>query len=558
VPLFRRFLPALAGLAMSGITPVVGLTLSRVAPAAAGRVAGSTLHAQAVAGIGDDAIPLPARGWRLSTGAQWDQWDRRLSGSARTPLLAPLGTAALGAAQLPALQPIEEGLRSLLGGDYSLTLGPLEASGAVRRSTALLQAEFGLTRRVSLAVRVPYVEVRHAAQLVLNRAGTDANVGENPARRSSQALISNGRVYTTLSAASSALTERLTACAGDPAGEGCDVVLRDPGAAAQLVARATAFAAAWRRVYGDGTHGGGPVVPHVASAAHAALGRELAGLSGAFARYGTTTVPDAVPAGATAVYGSLGLQALVRDSAFGVNADSLDRAFRAGMGDVELEARVLLFDSWRGSQAARLATTHPGVRVLAAAGWRFGSSSSAQAAQPFALATGAEVSAVLLRATADLVWKRWAWMSASVRATLPQADRAVVRLPGVGLPDAFLAGTPTVVSRQLGPHVDLELTPRLSLGENLGVAASLVHRSLGPDAYRATDGTREERTGGSAQYATIGVTYSTLAPYVRGKSTLALEVSFLHEVALAARGTSVPSLVRDRVELRVYPGFPRR
>lgn len=547
MPLPRRRSARLASLILLGLASLhPGLT------------ADGALGAQAVAGVGDDAIALPARGWRVSLGGQWDQWDRRLSSDGRTPLLGPLATPALGSAQLPALRTAEEGLRALLGGDYALTLGPLEAAGGVRRATSLLQAEFGLTRRLSVGVRVPYVEVVHDAQLVLNRAGTGANVGANPARGNAQALANNGRVHSALSDASRALAERLTSCSANPAGAGCDVVLQDPTAVQALVTRATAFAGAWKSVYGDGTSVGAPVVPHIGSDAHARLNTELASLSGAFARYGTTTVPDAVPAGATSIYGTLGLQELAKDSAFGVNADTLDRAFRAGMGDLELEARVLLFDTWGANQAARLTTTRPGVRVLAAAGWRFGTASSAQAEQPFALATGEGVNAILLRATTDLVWKRWAWLSVSARATLPQADAAVVRFPGVGLPEAFLAGAPTPVSRELGRRLDLEVTPRLSIGENLGLAAAFVHRSFASDRYLAEGGEAWESTSGSARFATLGVTYSTLAPFVRGKSRLALEVSFLHEVALSASGLSVPSLVRDRIELRVYPGFPRR
>jgi hypothetical protein len=514
--------------------------------------------AQAVAGVGDDAIPLPARGWRIGVRGEWDQWDRRLSADGRTPLLAPFASPALGADRLPALRPAQDALQTMLGGSYALSLGALEATGGVRRASSILQAEFGITSRFSLGVRVPYVEVVHDAQLALNPDGTGANVGRNPARLDAQAGINNGGVYVALSNAGSALSSALSTCTANPTGDGCDVVLADPAAAQALIARAAAFAAAWRTVYGDGEQAGAPVVPHVASDAHAQLDAALASLSADFARFGNATVPSAIPNGATSLYGTAGLQALAQDSAFGVNADTLDRALRAGMGDVELEVRALLFDTWRGSQAARLGTVGSGVRVMAAAGWRFGTASSAQAEQAFALATGDGVNALLLRTSADLVWRRWAWVSFTARATLPQADRAVVRFPDVGLPEGFFASRSTAVSRELGRRVDLEVTPRVSLGDNIGLAASLVHRTLASDRYLADGGETWSSPSGSAQFATLGVTYSTLAPYVRGRSKLALEVSFMHEVALGASGVAVPSLVRDRIELRVYPRFPRR
>ena len=535
------------------------LALLLASPLFVARTASTALHAQAVAGVGDDAIPLPSRGWRLSLTGIWDQWDRSLSADGRTPLLAALATPSLGSAQLPALRPVEAGLQAMLGGDFALSLGALEARGGVRRASSLLQAEWGITRRVSVGVRVPYVEVVHDADLVLNRTGSGANVGENPGLRSAQNRINNGSVYVQLVQASRALGEELATCTATPSAPGCALISADPAAVQALLNRANAFADAWRSVYGDGGEAlGGPMVPHVASEAHAAITTQLAALSSDFSRYGQSSVRTTIPAGATLVYGTSGLQTLAKDSAFGVNADTLDRAFRAGVGDVELEARVLLFDSWRADQRARLSTTRPGVRVLAAAGWRFGTSSSAQAEQPFALATGDGVNALLLRATTDLVWKRWAWLSMSARAVLPQADNAVVRFPGVGLPDAFFTSAPTAVSRQLGRRLDLEIVPRVSLRDNIGLSAALVHRTFASDRYLAEGGASWETPSGSAQFATLGVTYSTLAPYTRGKARVAVEISLLHEVALAASGVTVPSLVRDRLELRVYPGFPRR
>jgi hypothetical protein len=278
--------------------------------AACSLLAGGTAGAQAVAGLGEDAIPVPARAWRLSIGATWDQWDRRLLGDGRTgSLLEGLNSAAFGAAQLPVLAETETGIRALLGGsEFGLSLGPLEASGAVRRATSLLQADFGITDRVSLGVRVPYVEVVHDARLVLNRNGVDANVGANPARRSTGAAAANGNVHFTLAQARATLSSAITDCASGGSSEVCTVIAADPAAAAALLARAERFAASWLAVYGDGTTNlGAPVVPVAAGTEHVAIGGALAGLSDEFARYGFTTLQRAVPFGATFVYGTDGL-----------------------------------------------------------------------------------------------------------------------------------------------------------------------------------------------------------------------------------------------------------
>jgi hypothetical protein len=551
-PLATRWFAPLPALQRGLVALASGLAL-----AAAGR----TAVAQPVAGLGDDAIPIPARAWRLSIGATWDQWDQRLLGTGeRGPLLGGLSTPSFGAAQLPVLATTESSIRELLGrSDFDLTLGALEASGAVRRATSILRADVGITRRVSLGVRIPYVEVVHDARLVLNRDGTGANVGENPARTNTGAYASNGNVYTALDNARATLAEAVTTCTTASSSPLCAAVLADPAGAASLLERTGRFLNAWRGTYGDGTTtAGAPVVPVAGSGAHEAIGASLASLSDGFERFGAPGVPRAVPAGATLVYGSNGLQSIAQDSAFGVGADTLDRAFRAGMGDIDLEARVLLLDTWNADQTARLTSGRSGVRVLASAGWRFGTASSAQANQPFALATGEGVNALLLRATADAVWRRRAWISVTARTTMHQADNAVVRLPGAGLPDAFFLGTPQAAQRSLGQRFELEIAPRVSLGENFGVSATWAHRTIGSDSYRTGDGTEFSTPSGSAQFGAIGVTYSTLAPFVRGKSKHAVEVLFAHEVALSSSGVIVPSLVRDRLELRIYPGFPRR
>jgi len=524
-------------------------------------VAGRPLHAQAVAGLGEDAVPVPARTWRLALSGTWDQWDRRLLGDGATgPLLGGLSTPSFGATQLPVLAETEAGIRGLLGrSDFGLTLGPLEATGAVRRTTSLLQAEVGVTDRVSLGLRVPYVEVAHDARLVLNRNGVDANVGANPALTDRGAAVANGAVHVTLEAARAALSTAITDCASGGTSDLCAVIRANPAAAAALLERAGAFAVAWKSVYGDGTiTRGAPVVPVAGSAEHLAIGGSLAELSDAFSEYGVSTLQRAVPNGAIRVYGSEGLQTLAQDSAFGLNADTLGGAFRAGMGDVDLEARVLLFDRWRGDQTARLTGGQSGVRVLASAGWRFGTASSAQANEPFALATGEGVNALLLRATADAVWRKWAWVSVTARSTMPRPDQAVVRLPGAGVTDFFFTALPQAATRNLGQRFDLEIAPRVNLGEKLGLSATWARRTMGGDTYTTADGAEYTTPAGSAQFGAIGITYSTLAPFVRGNSRRAVEILFAHEVALNASGVIVPSLVRDRLELRIYRGFPRR
>jgi hypothetical protein len=58
--------------------------------------------------------------------------------------------------------------------------------------------------------------------------------------------------------------------------------------------------------------------------------------------------------------------------------------------------------------------------------------------------------------------------------------------------------------------------------------------------------------------AAFGVTFSTLASYARGRSRFPAEVIYTHTMALGASGGAIPAVASDRLELRVYTGFPRR
>ena len=58
--------------------------------------------------------------------------------------------------------------------------------------------------------------------------------------------------------------------------------------------------------------------------------------------------------------------------------------------------------------------------------------------------------------------------------------------------------------------------------------------------------------------AAFGASFSTLASYVRGRSRYPAEVIYSHTVPLSGTGGIVPAATSDRLELRVYTGFPRR
>jgi hypothetical protein len=531
------------------------------------------LRAQTATGAGDDAIPVNKGQVRLRIAGLWNDWDQvydsRGGRGEKRGLLAGVNGLPLGAATLPQLQAPEAAMRTLTGNTaFTLSLGTLEARGDVRQSIAPINVDVGVTRRVSVGLLVPYVESRDNALLVLNRTGNGATVGANPAFSTTggaAARNANGAVLRQIAQARAQLAAEIARCTSASA-TGCDAIRANVPAAQALLQRALTTQGALAGVYGDSVRGGSPVVPFASSLVGESIAGNLSALRTAFEGFGITSLGGVAPVGATTAYGPGGITAIAADSAFGLAYTTVGNRRRAGVGDIDLTASVLLFDTFGGSQRARLTNTGRALRSLVQVGWRFGTAGADDAADPFDVPIGDGANALLLRSTTDVVFNRRAWLSATVRAVKPFSDQVAVPIPL--RTDSTLFGSFTVGSaqRSLGSRIELELAPRLALGDFFGVSAAYLYRRQGSDALRVSDegigaaplllatdtGTR------TAQAAAFGVSFSTLASYVRGRSRLPLEVTYTHSNIFSASGGVVPATATDRLELRVYTGFSRR
>ncbi len=533
-------------------------------------LAPASAAAQAVTGVGDDAIPIPRGGVRIRVAGEWSEHDAFRIGSGTRPRLGPLATDALGVRQLPQLGGVERALRSLADdAGLTLSLGPLEARGAVRQSFAPLALDVGITRRLSLGLLVPYGESRDISQFILNRDGSGANVGRNPAFDAASApgaLNTNGALLRQLQGARSGLVAELARCA-DPVATGCDAIRADPAGAQALLARAATVQDALVAVYGDSLRGGGAFVPIAGSPLHAAIGATLAALREGFTRFGAPSLEaSASPAAATRVYGPGSMGALAGDSALGLAWARLGTTRRAGIGDVDLTASVLLVDQFGADQLRRLAASGLAVRSLASIGWRFGSATADRGDDPLDVTIGEGASALLLRSTTDVVLRRWAWLSATVRVVQPMGDELAIRVPPPDDSTLFFPGVPVLARRDLGRTLDVELAPRVVLNDFFGVSAAFALRRRAADRYEALDGDPEALAlrvaatvpGRTVRHAAVGLSFSTLASYARGRSRFPLEVVYTHGAVLHATGAPVPATRTDRIELRYFTGFPRR
>jgi len=145
----------------------------------------------------------------------------------------------------------------------------------------------------------------------------------------------------------------------------------------------------------------------------------------------------------------------------------------------------------------------------------------------------------------------------------PLDDQIAIRRPLIADSSLFFSSVSTSANRTLGRRAEIEIAPRLSIGQFFGISGGYLLRRQESDAYRfAADATLPEETlstsSQTAQSYLVGVTFSTLSSYVRGRSKWPVEVMYVHTEPLAGTGTVVPAVSTDRLELRVYTGFPRR
>lgn len=531
-------------------------------------LASAPLAAQATAGIGDDAIPVNRGTVRMHLVGQWNDWESTFgdsAGSSRRRLLSRFNRASLDGTVLPQLVPVDLALRDLTGiSGLAVTLGTLAAQGDVRQSTAPIAVDVGITDRLALGLVVPYVESRDNSQLLLNRAGGSANVGRNPAfgTGGAAARAANAALLRQIAAARSQLSAELARCANASEPD-CAGVRGNEQAAAALLSRARTAQEAIVVVYGDSVRGGSPVVPITGTGIAAAVASTVAALRTGFAAFGVSTIPaDAAPQPAVSVYGPGAIETIARDSAFGLSYTRLGNTRRSGIGDIDLTATYLLFDTFAASPRARLTTRARAFRAAVSLGWRFGVAAADDPTNPFDVAIGDGANALLARATADVVLGRRLWASVTTRFVQPFADRLTMALPLATISDPFVNSGYASAERTLGRRIELELAPRVNLTEFFGLSAAYSVRRRGSDEYRVAESAAQ--SGGALSTAPqvlhaagFGITFSTLSSYTRGRSRLPVEVIYSHWEAVTGSGGQ-PAVRTDRLELRAYTGFPRR
>ena len=559
------------------------LHASLAALLALGALAPSIARGQPVLGGADDATVARRGTTRIRIPGAIATSSERFGGRSgsgrdgeREPLAIDFSPDSLGARFLPELGLLRDSLGALVGAGDALpvSLGAVRTRARVSTQTIPLSAEVGVLDRVSISATLPITRSRSSVDLRVNEGGATGNVGFNPANASVSAAGSaaaraqNAALTGQIGAARAELQALITACGATPADPRC-APLGDLAAARQLGAEALAVEQRLARVYGAGNAPGARFVPIAGSPLQRSVDARLGELGRRFRGFGVTTLSDSArPAAATSRIGIAGFQRLLVDPAFGIGADSLRSTARAGTGDLELAAHVQWLDTFGGDEGARLAPRGLQLRSTATVGWRFGTGFLPLPEIYFDQPTGTGADALLLRSATDVTWGRRLWATLVVRTALPLADRQPFRIPATP-EDAFVpAYRQQEVGRRLGRELELELSPRYTLGDVLGVWGQYGLRTRqrtrhtgrftvegvgangAPVSFDAAvldeeSGAREHRVG-------FGLTYSTVAPYARRKASLPLEIGWAHFESIAGSGGAVPRLAIDQQQLRIY------
>jgi hypothetical protein len=524
----------------------------------------------------DDAAPVPEGAFRFKLSNVWTRYDGLFSAAGgTTPLGAALSADSLGSAQLPRLQPIESGLRTLASDpSLRLSLGQLQVISNARIVTTPISIEYGLTRRLSLGLLVPIVQTRRVAMATVKGDSTRANVGYVPLSSRGDAAAQNLGVASAYKSAADSIGRLLTNCPANPGAAGCAAVNANSADALAAQARAQSFADA---VSALGTTATSAIVaPRASSSLASTIDAQRVQLNQMLQQYlgaGAGSAKSVFTAPTDFSYIDLqgnratGAQGLL-GSSLGGGLDSIHTTERIGLGDIGVGATFLVMDrfSHDSSPPPRLQT-----RLTVGGVVRLPTSRPDSAQSLVDIPTG-EGAGVELKTAWDMIVGH---VGATVAGRYVKSFGRTVTAPLLGDPEAAypypLFGPRT---RTPGDVFGLDVTPRVFLSETLALQAQYGLEWVGATTWDTPTvfpddpcGTCQSLaplpivtvtgTSGLVQRAGLGLRYSTVDAYVRGRAPYPIEVSFAHLSTLSGNPGVINS-TSDQIELRFYYQLWRR
>lgn len=532
-----------------------------------------TAGAQAVLGPQDDALVLPRGALRIRVLNQWARFNERFGMNTPgrqdgdlEPLAIDFNLDTIGVEQFPRVAPVQAGFRQLTGiTDFTLSLGKTVVNSDVTVSATPIVAEVGLTSRLSVGVVVPFVRTKNTIVFDANPAGIEGNVGFNPALASTAARSANADLVAAFQNRTATLQAMVAGCQADPsASPSCPAVLAN---GPPLIAAATGFAGGIRQLYGTDATASNPFVPIENTTAQLAIESRIAAFSANFQAFGLEPVTGR-PTPAMNRLTVADAQRILTEDAFGVSADPLETVERNGIGDIEVGAKFLLFDSFVNRGTNRLSPSGMNFRTSVGAIVRLPTGEPDSPRNFVDVGTGNGQTDVEFRGFADVLIGGHFWTSFIGRYGIQLADENEQRIFDVPEKTLTASYRQQVVERDLGDYYELEANPRWVVNDYFSATAHYMFRHKFEDRYSGTfvipgsetgfgDLTlnasnlnqqtemKEHRLGG-------GVSFSTVAAFQKGKMKIPLEVTYFHFQTTRGWGGNQPKIFSDQVQIRVY------
>ncbi|MGQ0713196.1 MAG: hypothetical protein ACT4PJ_05635 [Gemmatimonadaceae bacterium] len=513
--------------------------------------------AQGIHAFGDDALVLSRGVARLGFAPTWTTFNQRytIDGQAE-PFGIDFVRETLGVAEFPVLSPVADQLRALSGlSNVRLSFGQTRADVDASILTVPFSAELGIGGRLSLGVVVPIVRTRTQVLISPNSSVTGGNVGINPALESEDARRRNDALISQFEQAAGTLRGLIVAC-GDPSNTDPRCPQARTPEAAELADAAEAFAGGIADVY-DETQG--LFVPVSNSALDEAIRARVAGFVESFADFDIADITVAGPMAAS-ILGSADVRRLLTDPAFGIQSEPLGTRTSTSLGDIEIGAKLQLVNTVRSDTVRG-----SGLRGAIGATFRLGTGSADDPDDFGDVPSGDGQNDIEARTHWDIFLGSRLGLGLAARYVLQLPDREIARIadPHQLFP-AFWRRQE--VERDLGDIVDVEVTPRIALGDFFSFMAQYRVRRKAEDRHTGRfDVTNDlgdpvtldasildRETEQQEDRVSIGLGFSTLASVARGRSRIPLEVFFQYGQSIRGSGGRTPKVNVGVMHVRVY------
>lgn len=286
----------------------------------------------------DDALVLGFGQVRTGVRGQWQFYDQVYSVDGK---VAPYGSAfsstSAGSTQFPVLADGEVAIRAASGqSSFQLSLGATNVSATHRTASTSLLLDVGLPGRFMVSVEVPFVRVESTVGITANDGVTNsANVGVNPAAKSSSVFAADTALGNQIVRARAALNAQLASCLGSTAASCATVNARRTEAQA-LVATSAAVAA------GVITIASSPFAPLSASSAQSAITARIAAIASSYRDFGINTITGTATAAATLPITAAQYRAFLENAESGALPSY--KAFTR-VGDISASAKFRIVDT---------------------------------------------------------------------------------------------------------------------------------------------------------------------------------------------------------------------